>query len=284
MTVGQSVGRLVEPPAIGRRDGGHWVRTAGRIGIASRGVTYLLLAYLAFDVARHGRAPTQTSSTGALEELGGRPGGTGLLVVLAAGIGCYAAWRVFDAAVGTEVAAKRIASLAVGVIYVVLCVRAVTLVGGHSPSGGASSNPQPWVATVMHWSGGTVIVEMAGAVLAGAGVGLAVWGLVHRYDTSLALERLGRRSRTMVKVLGGVGDLARGALLVLVGVYLIDAAATSEPARAKSVDQALQALVHHSFGAAAIGLIALGLLSFGLYSFIDARIRRLSVSTSPDRT
>lgn len=211
------------------------------MGIASRGVIHLLLAYLAFDVARHGRAPAQTSSTGALEELSGRPGGTGLLVVLAAGLGCYAAWRLFDAMVGTGAAAQRIASLSVGVIYVGLCVRAVTLVGGHpgrrSPwSGGVAGNPQPWVATTMHWPGGTVIVEIGGAALAGAGVGLALWGLFHRYDTSLALERLGRRSRATVKVLGGVGDLARGALMVLVGVYLIDAAATSEPARAKSVD------------------------------------------------
>ena len=44
----------------------------GRIGMASRGVIYLLLAYLAFDVARHGSAPTQTSSTGALQELEAR--------------------------------------------------------------------------------------------------------------------------------------------------------------------------------------------------------------------
>ena len=54
-----------------RRVGWH----VGRIGIASRGVIYLLLAYLAFDIARHGSAPAQTSSTGALQELEARTGG-----------------------------------------------------------------------------------------------------------------------------------------------------------------------------------------------------------------
>src|ERR1700722_20462759 len=109
-----------------------WMRTLGRIGIASRGVIYLLLAYLAFDIARHGSAPTQTSSTGALQELEARTGGKLLLVILAIGLGCYAAWRLFDAVTGTNGAMRRISSLAVGIIYGTLCVRAVELVAGHS--------------------------------------------------------------------------------------------------------------------------------------------------------
>ena len=92
----------------------------------------------------------------------------------------------------------------------------------------------------------------------------------------LALERLSRPWRKAVKVLGGFGDLARGSLLALFGVYLIEAAVTSDPAQAKSVDQTLRTLVHHPFGALAIGAIALGLLSFGIYSFFDARLRRFS--------
>lgn len=252
-----------------------WVRAVGRIGIASRGVIYLLLAYLAFDIARHGSAPTQTSSTGALQELEARTGGKLLLVVLAIGLGCYAAWRLFDAVTGTNGALRRLASLAVAIIYGILCARAVELIAGHSTNGGASSNPQPWVAKVMGWSGGTVAVEVAGAVLVGAGVGLAAWGLLHRYDKNLALERLSRPWQRAIRVLGGFGDLARGSLVALFGVYLLEAGVTSNPLQAKSVDQTLRALVHHPFGAVAIGAIALGLLSFGIFSFFDARLRRL---------
>ena len=257
------------------REGSGWVRTLGRIGIAARGVIYLLLAYLAFDIARHGSAPAQTSSTGALQELKARPGGTPLLVLLAIGLGCYAAWRLFDAITGRNGAIRRISSLAVAVIYGVLCARAVVLLEGGSTGGGASSNPGPWVATVMRRSGGTVAVEVAGAVLLAAGVGLAAWGLLRRYEKDLALERVSRPWRTTVRVLGGFGDLARGCLIALCGVYLVAAAVTGDPAQAKSVDQTLRSLVHHPFGALAIGAIALGLLSYGLFSFIDARLRRL---------
>ena len=50
-----------------------WVHAIARVGIASRGIIYLLSAYLAFDIARHGSAPTETSSTGALQEARGAP-------------------------------------------------------------------------------------------------------------------------------------------------------------------------------------------------------------------
>ena len=252
-----------------------WVRTLGRIGIASRGVIYFLLAYLAFDIARHGSAPTQTSSTGALQELEARSGGKLLLVVLAIGLGCYAAWRFFDAFTGANGAIRHVASLAVGFIYGVLCVRAAELLAGHSASGGASSNPEPWVAKIMGWPGGTAAIEVAGAGLVIAGVGLAAWGVFHQYGKNLALERLSRPWQTAVKVSGGFGDLARGSLIALFGIYLIAAAVTSNAAQAKSVDQTLRVLVHHSFGAVAIGAIALGLLSFGAFSFFDACLRRL---------
>ena len=248
------------------------MRTLGRIGIASRGVIYLLLAYLAFDIARHGSAPAQTSSTGALQELEARTGGKLLLFVLALGLGCYAGWRLFDAVAGRSGVIKRVSSLSVAIIYGILCVRAAVLLDGHSASGGASSNPEPWVATIMRWSGGTVAIEVVGAVLVAAGAGLAGWGIVHRYEKNLALERMSRRWQKAIKVLGGFGDSARGCLVALFGVYLIDAAVTADPAQAKSVDQTLRALVLHPFGALAIGAIALGLLSFGIFSFFDPRL------------
>jgi hypothetical protein len=269
---------LTETPSetfVAKQDARAWVRTVGRIGIASRGVIYLLLAYLAFDIARHGSAPSQTSSTGALQELEARTGGKLLVVLLAIGLGCYAAWRLFDAVTGASGAMRRVSSLAAGIIYGALCVRAIELVAGHPTSGGASSNPEPWVAKIMGWPGGTVAIEVAGAVLVGAGITLGAWGVLHRYDKHLALERVSRPWQTAVKVLGGFGDLARGSLLALFGVYLIEAAVTSNPTQAKSVDQTLRALVQHPFGALAIGVIALGLLSFGIYSFFDARLRRL---------
>jgi uncharacterized membrane protein YidH (DUF202 family) len=252
-----------------------WLSAVGRIGIVSRGVVYMILAYLALDVAMHGSAPTQTTSTGALRELEARTGGKPLLVALTIGLACYALWRFFNAATTRDGALKRLSSLVVGIVYAGLCTRAVNLVVGGKVGGGVSSNPAPWVATVMRWKVGTLVVEVAGVTLIAAGLALAGYGLFHRYDKNLALEQLRPRWRTFVKVLGALGDLARGFLLALVGVYLIQAGLTSNADQAKSVDQALQTLVHRPFGAVIIGLTAAGLFAFGLFSFADSRLRRL---------
>ncbi len=252
-----------------------WVHAIARVGIASRGVIYLLLAYLAFDIARHGSAPTQTSSTGALQEVRDRPGGNALMVVLALGLACYGSWRLLDALIQRRGVAKRISSFVIAVVYFGLCAQAVRLMSGQASNNGASSNPVPLVAKVLRWSGGPAIVEVTGVVLVGAGAGLAIWGILHHFEKDLALERIGRKTQHLVKVLVGMGDAARGFLVILVGIYFIKAGAASNPTQAKSVDESLKALVHHSYGALAIGLVALGLLFFAFYSFFDARLRRL---------
>ncbi len=262
------------PPGVATRSRG-WIQTMARIGIGTRGVIYVILAYLSFDIARHGRAPAQANSTGALEEVGHRIGGPALLIVLAFGLGSYAIWRLFNAATSREGAVKRIGSLAIAVIYFGLLARAIELATGQSTSGGASSNPEPLVVRVLRWPAGKEIVGVGGAALVTAGVGLGLWGIIHRYSKSLALERLSRGWRRTVRTLGSLGDLARGFLLALVGVYLISTAATGNPSQVKGLDQALKALVHRSYGVIVIGSVALGLLFFGLYSFFDARLRRL---------
>jgi uncharacterized membrane protein YidH (DUF202 family) len=252
-----------------------WVHAIARVGIASRGVIYLLLAYLAFDIARNGSAPTQTSSTGALQEVRGRPGGAALIVALALGLACYGLWRLLDALTQKRGATKRVSSFVIAVLYFGLCAQAVRLISGRASNNGPSSNPVPLVANVLRWSGGPAIVEVIGVVLVGAGAALAIWGIVHHFEKDLALERIGRRTHQVVKVLGGMGDAARGFLVILVGVYLIEAGAASNPAQAKSMDESLKALVHHPYGAIVIGLVAVGLLCFAFYSFFDARLRRL---------
>ena len=263
--------RRLAPPTNEHR----WVQTMGRIGIGSRGVIYLILAYLSFDIARHGSAPAQANSTGALEEVGHRTGGPALLIVLAGGLGFYAIWRLFNAATSREGALKRIGSLAIAIIYFGLFARAIELAAGHSTSGGASANPEPLVVRVLRWPAGKEIVGVGGAALVMAGLGLGLWGIFHRYSKSLALERLSRGWRRTIRTLGSLGDLARGFLVALVGAYLIGTAVSGNASQAKGVDQALKTLIHHSYGAILIGFLALGLLCYGMYSFFDARLRRL---------
>ncbi len=267
---------VAERPSVRTRGGSNGgIRTAARVGIGARGVIYLVFAYLAFDIAWHGSAPAQADSTGALAEVGRRSGGPVLLAVLAVGLAGYGVWRLVEASAHDQKAVHRVGSLGIAFVYIGLMVRAVQLAAGHVTSGGASADPAPTVVRVMGWPGGTEMVGIVGIGLLASGVALAIWGIAHDYSDSLALERLGRNAQLAVRILGGVGNGSRGFLLALVGGFLLDTAVTDDPARAKGVDQALQALVHHPFGALLLSLVALGLLGFGAYSFAEAGLRRL---------
>ncbi len=158
---------------------GHsWVRTVGRVG-------------LAFDIARYGSAPAQANSTGALEEVGHRSGGSALLVLLAVGFGSYAIWRLCDAALSGKGTFKRLGSVAIAIIYFGLLAQAIELAAGHKMSGGASAYPEPLVVKALGWPAGKEIVGAGGAALVIAGVGLGLRGVLHRYSKSLALEQVG---------------------------------------------------------------------------------------------
>jgi hypothetical protein len=256
-----------------------WISSLARIGIGARGVVYLLLAYLALDIALHGSSPTQTDAQGALQEVVRQPAGSELLAVLAAGLASYGLWRLFQAVTGqpsppqSHAVGKRLGWLAIAVVYIGLCVRAIELVAGYSSGSSVSSNPRPWVAMVLGWSGGPEILGVLAVGLMVAGLGLAIWGFVHDYDKDLHFGALATGWRATVRAFGGIGNLVRGFLLVLVGGYLLNAALASNASDAKSVDSSLQALTHHLYGAVLIGFVAAGLLCFAIYSFADARLR-----------
>ena len=107
------------------------------------------------------------------------------------------------------------------------------------------------------------------------GATLAIWGFAHDYHKDLATEQVKAVTRVLVRVLGSLGDLARGALVVLVGSYLLDAAIVSDAAHAKSLDSVMETLARRPYGPGLIGLLSAGLLCFALYSFSEAGLRRL---------
>ena len=67
--------------------------------------------------------------------------------------------------------------------------------------------------------------------------------------------------------------MARGSMLVLVSVYLLGAAVSDNPSRAKGLGSALGAFVRLPAGPPLLGLAAAGLLCFAGYSAIEALYR-----------
>jgi hypothetical protein len=253
----------------------HAMYTAARIGFVAKGVVYALIGILAFEVARgqHARADQK----GALQKVAEQPFGTLVLWLMAIGFFAYAVWRLSQAAWGRHEesdekkrTAKRIGSLANGLVYAGFGVLSV-----RTASGGSSSSQSAWTAKALNMPGGQTLVILAGLVVIAIAVGLTVRGLKTDFEKHLNTGRMSRRTYEAVRRLGQVGYLARGAVFALVGVFVIKAATDHQPGKAKGFDVALKSVANAPFGQLLLIAAAAGLVCFGVYCLAEARYRRL---------
>jgi hypothetical protein len=83
------------------------------------------------------------------------------------------------------------------------------------------------------------------------------------------------RTRKVVEALGVVGTTARGIVFGVIGVFLVVAAVTFDPAKAQGLDGALRKLATTPLGPWLLVAVALGLVIFGVYSWCEARWRKI---------
>src|SRR5689334_18334038 len=95
-------------------------RVGARLGLAARGVIYLLVGLLAASLAVRGRSQ-ETDQKGAITELASKPFGAVLVWIIAIGLAAYALWQlsqVLTGVVGEEDnAAHRVRSLVSAIVY-----------------------------------------------------------------------------------------------------------------------------------------------------------------------
>ena len=253
--------------------GSRAVEVLARLGLASRGLVWLVLALLALSVVRGQDA--QADQGGALRTLAGTPVGGPLLVTLAVGFAGYATWLLLSAAVGhrdEDGASKtlhRARSLAKGVLYGALSVSTLQLlVQGR---GGASARSR--TAEAMSYPGGRTAVGLAGAVLLGIAVYLVVKGLRRKHAECLERYRVPPRLRRPAVAVGAVGYVGRGFTVGLVGAFVLLAALRFDPGEAKGLDAGLQSVASQPYGRALLLLAVVGMLAYALWSFVEAAYR-----------
>ncbi|MCW2681341.1 MAG: putative integral rane protein [Frankiales bacterium] len=243
------------------------VEVLARLGLASRGLVWLVLGLLAVSLVRGGEA--QADQTGALKALVDKPFGGTLLVVLAIGFAGYAAWLLLEAGVSREEALHRVKSGLKGVVYAALCISTVQFLARGSGGESASSR----TADLMGHTGGRTAVGVIGLVLLGLGGYFALRGVRRKHAECLEDYRVPDRLRTPAIWIGAVGYVGRGVTLGLVGAFLVKAAVQFDPKQAKGLDAALQAVAEQPYGRILLGLTVIGVLAYALWSFFEAAFR-----------
>ncbi len=251
------------------------LNTAARLGFLAKGLVYALIGVLAVQVAFG--SSEQADQKGALQTIATKPGGSIVLWLMVVGFLAYSAWRLSEAAWGrrderddTKRTAKRLGSLANGLVYLgfaLLAFRTVT--------GGSSSTSSDVTAKALRWPGGEALVLAAGLVVIAIAVGLAIRGLKTDFEKHLDTGRMSRTTFTAVRRLGQAGYVARGAVFALVGILVCKAAWDHQPGKAEGFDVALKSLAGAPGGQLLLVAAGLGLVCFGAYCWAEARYRRL---------
>lgn len=250
-----------------------WLARAGLIG---RGVIYGIIGILALKLAL-GDGGEATDQQGALTTIAQQSFGEVLLILVAVALAGYALWRLVRAAVGhgaeqRDDATDRLAAVGSGIAYAILCVTAVEILIG---AGSSSGSTKQTTGGVLDWTGGPVLVAIAGAILIGVAAYQAYKGLAKKFLEDAKTHEMGPTVRKGYTWVGVFGLVARAVIFALVGYGLIKAAIDYDPDEAVGLDGALLTLTQAKYGPVLLGIVAAGLAGFAIYSFADARYRKV---------
>jgi len=240
------------------------VRRVGRAGVAAEGVVYLLVAWLAAQVAL-GSGSGSADSTGALARVRDTAVGPVLLWLLALGFLAMAAWQVLDAATGDKTS-HRLSAAVKAVVALALLVSCVRFATGSGASAG--QNQQTLTQRVLDAPGGPVLVVVAGLVVLGVGVATAVRGLQRKFQ-----DKVEGTLSPALTALGVAGAVARGVAFVVLGILVV-VSSRGDTAKSRGLDAAFHEIAAQPFGTVLLLVVALGLAAYAVFQIVTARRRR----------
>ncbi|MCA1630359.1 MAG: DUF1206 domain-containing protein [Acidobacteria bacterium] len=269
--------------ASGRVARSPWIERLARCGYAAKGVVYIVAGALAV-LAALGEGGEVTDARGAMRSIARQPFGGAMLGVVAFGLLAYVLWRWVQAITDADGKGRELKGVALragyfgsGVVYAGLSVSAARILFG-AYNDGEPSAAQSWTARVMSLPLGAWLVSLAGLAVIGFGVYQLYKAYSAKFRKRLKLSDMSERARKMATLSGRVGYAARGTIFIVVGVLLMRAARTYNPAHARGLDGALQLLARTPFGHYLLLAVAAGLAAYGGYTLVEARYRRIAGS------
>ncbi|MDG4663695.1 DUF1206 domain-containing protein [Mycobacterium sp. 236(2023)] len=264
--------------AVNRATESRTVEWLARIGYPVNGLLHLLIAAtigrIAFGLAG------DADQTGALATLAEQPGGSWSLWVVAFGMLALAMWRLAETVVGLHPGEhanahrrdvpliNRLKAFGLALVYLLLSFTAVQFALGVGRQGGERA--EGLSARLMQTGGGKAILVAIGAAVVAFGGYFVYKGAWRKFLADLRVS-----GGPVVTVLGVCGHVAEGLVLIAAGVLIAGTAVLHDPAQARGLDAAVEALGEAQFGQTILLVAAAGFAAYGLYSFALTRYSRM---------
>ncbi|MEV8637538.1 DUF1206 domain-containing protein [Streptosporangium sp. NPDC051023] len=247
-----------------------------RLGLACRGVLYGLIGFLALQIAfGGGSGGKEADKTGAIETVAEQPFGTVLLWLMVVGFAALTLWQLSEAVLGRGEVKDRVEAGARTVVYALVVATLLSLLLRGDAGSSTDENSRDLTARAMDLPGGQFLVGLAGLGVIALGAYWIHSGWRKRFLEDLRTGEMPQRARQLAEKLGMAGYLARGVIAVAAGIFVVQAAITYDPDKARGIDSTLRALAGTPVGPWLLGVVAVGLLLFAAYCFFQARWHRL---------
>jgi len=245
----------------------------GRLGYAARGGIYIMVGFSAgLTTIDSGHKPGGfTESLKALQH--GWAGGV-VLVLLAAGMACFAGWLAVSAIYRRDHPGRAHIVLVAGLlgdaaVYVAFMASVLGMVfGAHA---GGDNELQSWIGKLHGGGIGAVLVGAAGLVVCVCGLWLIGWGAAGDIEGPLELPPIEKK---LMLPIGRYGTAGRGVAIALVGGYLLVSAIHGNPHEAHELGGVLKEMRGLGYGALITGAFALAFIGSAVLDFAVAGFRR----------
>jgi Domain of Unknown Function (DUF1206) len=254
------------------------VGRVARLGYLAKGVVYAAIGFLSLREAL-GLGGRTTDPTGVMQMMATQPFGGAMLALLAAGLCCYALWKVVQGVTdpdgkGSDAhgIVRRVGYVGSGVIYGVLAYTAAQSIFGAEDT---SEDAAAASAMAIQPPLGPILVGLVGLGVIGVGLYQLYAAFRAKFRADLRLDQMSEPVERWVTLAGRIGTAARAVAIGVAGTFVVLAAYHSDPSETRGLGAALETVQHQPLGPYMLGAIAVGLLIYGAFMFAIAHYRRM---------
>jgi hypothetical protein len=255
-----------------------WVGRLARLGYVAKGVVYAAIGFLALREVL-GVGGRTTDPTGVMQVMAAQPFGGAMLALLAAGLACYALWKVVqgtadpdDKGSDAHGLVRRVGYVGSGIIYGVLAYTAAQSIFGAEDT---SEDAAAASAMAIQPPLGPILVGLVGLGVIGVGLYQLYAAYKAKFRDDLRLDQMSDSEERWVVYAGRFGTAARAVAIGVAGAFLLLAAYHSDPSETRGLGAALEIVQHQPLGTYMLGAIAFGLIVYGAFMFAIAHYRRI---------